>query len=663
MRPASLLLILLALPVYGQNWQAISKDVWEMKNNPDLVAQGAVILERKLDFQPFYFEQTLRVRILSQAGVAAAEIPDMPPLVLFLDGQVTFPDGRTQAISKRENFLVRKVVSSADGTVNEGVLIPSGITSDCVLELRWREATARGRANQLRSALLDHGNLPERCGNFWYWTLAGAYPTQTCIVRVSRENGWPMVLLGAQGFALQQGADSMGSTYTFRNFPGLPATPYSLEINRPSPKVAFYRPIDTMRYLESNVAPNAYWQKAVDLYFRKLFERFVLKNDGYRSFSSEVRKDLGGSPQEKARIIAERVAKRTTNLDHLLFDEKPPSGARQQQELGGVSNLEYTAKTGFADNTAMVRLLFHILNDEGLQPKVAFVADKTHWKLNPEVRTPFQVSHTLLGVDEPGQSTLWLDPAGRLVPAGQVPPHFQGTRAVVIDSATWQTRFQDIRVAPARDNARSFTFRMEATDEQFKVQVEASLLGAPALSARNLLGGQAPSQRANWFKERLEAKGLAISTASMVNDLDLSRPLLFRAEGTLPLEAGRLLKVNPFPGLESGLYLPASMPESRRDDIVLSYRSLQEASSTIQVPKGYLLSAPIEISHSNRWGSVDLSVKQNPATGDLTAYMKIASTLVYDGPGGYAPLKDFLQWVRAAVHPEITLEKSGVPGS
>lgn len=661
--PPLLLLPLVSLPVLAQKWPAIPKDVWDMRNNPEWVAHGAVILERKLDFQSFYLEQTLRVRILSQAGVAAAEITDMPPLVLFLDGQVTFPDGRVQPISKREDFLVRKVVSSADGSVNEGVLIPPGITSDCVLEVRWREATARGRANQLHKALLDLGNLPERCGDFWFWTLAGAFPTQTCVVQTGKDVSWPMTLLGAQGFPMEQGSNSMGSTFTFRNLPALPAAPYSSEVNRPSPKVVLYRPIETMRYLDAKVPSSTYWQKAVDFYFKNWLEKLVNKSEGYKTFSRDVRKDLTGGPQDRARAIAERIAKRVINLDQLLFNEKPIFGARNEQDAMGISNLEYMARTGYADQTGLVKLLFHVLADEGLQPKVALVADKLRWNANPEVRTPFQFSHTLLGVEEPGQPPLWLDPAGRMVPVGQVPPNYQGTRAVVIDSGTWQVRFQDIRFSRPEDNRRTFTFRAQALEDQLKVQVEAAFLGAPALFARNLLGGQAPTQRANQFKERLEARGLVVSSAAVTGDLDLAKPLAFTAEGTLPLDAGRLLKLNPFPGMDAGLYLPASFPEQRRDPIHMPYRSLQEASSTIQVPKGYRLREPIRVTHSNRWGEVNLTVEQDPSSGELKSALRIQSTGTYDGPGGHGPLKDFLQWVRAGVYPEVTLEKGLEPES
>ena len=95
----------------------------------------------------------------------------------------------------------------------------------------------------------------------------------------------------------------------------------------------------------------------------------------------------------------------------------------------------------------------------------------------------------------------------------------------------------------------------------------------------------------------------------------------------------------------------------------MPYNSLQEATSTIQVPKGYLLREPISVVHSNRWGEVNLTVVQQPDTGVLKASLRIQSTGTYDGPGGYGPLKDFLQWVRAGVFPVITLEKNREPAS
>ncbi|HLO68522.1 MAG TPA: hypothetical protein VK188_15975 [Holophaga sp.] len=394
--------------------------MWALRDDGALVAQGAVIVERRLDFQPFHFDQTIRIRILSKAGQAAAELPDLPENLLFLEGQVTYPDGRVQAIQKRQDFQTRTVLSPRDGTRMEGVLLPPGLTADCVVDLYWREATARGRANQLRLPLKDHGNLPERCGIFWYTSLGSAFPTRTVTVVRSRELFWPLTMLG-EGFPMQRGSSSQGDTFTFQDLPAAPQSPYSAEMNRPCPKVLVYRPLPGAEHLDK-APPEAYWQKVADMHHRNWFMNLVTKWSAYLPFSKEIRKDLAGGPREKARTIAERLNARVKNIDQLLFDEKPPAGASQQVDNGlGTTDLDYAARTGFSDNKGMTRLLFHLLLEEGLQPRVALVADRRAWTASPETRTPFQFSGTLLVVDEPGKESLWIDPIDRLTPPGMVP--------------------------------------------------------------------------------------------------------------------------------------------------------------------------------------------------------------------------------------------------
>ncbi|HLO65523.1 MAG TPA: hypothetical protein VK188_00790, partial [Holophaga sp.] len=577
MKPlACLCLALTAAPALVAGFPSIPKEVWALRDDAALVAQGAVIVDRKLDFQPFHFDQTIRIRILSQAGQAAAEFPDMPADLLFLEGQVTYPDGRVQSIGKRQDFLVRTVVSTRDGSQKEGVLVPPGLTADCVVDLFWREATARGKANQNRMALHDLGNLPERCGNFWYASLGGAYPTQSVTVQRGREVFWTLAMLPA-GFSMQQGSTSNGDTFTFRNLPAAPLVPYSIEVNRPTPKVLFHRPIEGIQHLEKAPAA-AYWAKVADMFYRNWFTNLVSKGSGYRALSQEVRKDLQGGPREKARVITERVLARVRNLDDLLFDEKPPAGARQRVDNGmGTSDLDFAAREGFTDNPGITRLLFHILSEEGLQPKVALVSDRRFWTVSPETRTPYQFTHMLLLVDEPGQGGIWLDPMNRLVPPGELPYPYEGTRAVVMNSVNWQAEFRSVAVSMPKANTRTYAFEIDATGEAGAVSMTQTSVGAAALAARESLGSKSPTAREAWYKTRMERQGLTVSKVEVSNVLETGKPLGVTATGTIALDPGRTLRLNPFPGLDAGLYLPDTLPEQRQDPILMPYLGVQEA--------------------------------------------------------------------------------------
>lgn len=701
MRPAALLLLIPALvsPLQGAKWPSIPKEVWAMSGDPALVAKGAVILERKLDFQPDWFEQTLRVRILGQAGLAAAELTDLPATLVSLEGQVTFPDGRVVPIGRREDFLPCKAVSLDDGTTVDTGLVPPGLTGDCVVDLRWRELTEVGAAVFRRMPTSGKGNLPERFGAFKYWTLGSAYPTKVTVVQRAKEMYWPLIFSATAGFDVVEGSTSMGTTYTIRGIPGHPRAPFSNEPIRPVPKVVVFKPIASVGNLLTKAPAMDYWQKIVEFFYKDWYTKFVAKGEAYRAFSEALRKDLAGGPREKARTIAERLARKTVNIDQLMFGEKPDPLARWAVDEGAVkegsahfmesgstfsvssgngivgasgwtdaraysvdvakvSSLNYMARSGFVDNKGAVRLLFNLLADEGIHAKIGLVSDRRLWMVNPEVRTPFQFTHNLLGVEEPGQPTLWLDPADRLLPIGQMPFLYQSTKAVTIDSATWKAGVQDIRIEPAAGNTRIFTYEVDASTGQGKASLVANFLGAPALAARSVLGTRSPADREAWFRETLGKGGFTATKVDVANAADPAQPLGLVAEGTLALAPGATLKINPFPGMDAPLYVPPSMPAERMEPILLPWLGVQEATSTVKVPKGYVLAKPVTSTRSTQWGTVILDVRQDPGTGDLNARMKVSTLAVYNHAITYQTLKDYLNLVKLAVAPEVTLEKA-----
>jgi len=51
-------------------------------------------------------------------------------------------------------------------------------------------------------------------------------------------------------------------------------------------------------------------------------------------------------------------------------------------------------------------------------------------------------------------------------------------------------------------------------------------------------------------------------------------------------------------------------------------------------------------------------VRQDPGTGDLNARMKVSTLAVYNHAISYQTLKDYLNLVKLAVAPEVTLEKA-----
>ncbi len=693
-----LLPVLWSAPMQAGKWPPIPPEVWALKSDPAVAAKGAVVLERKLDFQPGWIDTTVRVRIVGEAGLAAAEIRDLPELVLSMDVQVTYPDGRVQAVGKRKDMLVRKVVSAEDGVTLEEALVPPGVTADCVVDMAWREQTAYGQAVQIRKPLTGVGYLPKRCGNFWWWSLGSPYPTRAAVVQRSKEFYWSLSLSSAGGQEMEEGSTSMGYTYTFRDLPAFTPAPFATLGLRPAPKVVVCRPIPSVSYLQHEASVSDYWDKVTELYYQDWFLKFLTKGEPYQRFSAALREGLTGGPRARAKAIAERLNRRTRNLDQLNHGEKAGFFDRSSMDGGKlalgsarfydpmdsfsaesyatgammpdgygmipkytmddnrVSTLNYMAKTGVVDNKGITRLLFCLLVDEGIPVQVGLVSDRRRWAMDPDLRTPFQFTQTLLGVAEPGQPELWLDPTNRMLPPGEVSLQFQGTKALIIDAATWKTRIGEIPFDPAEVSRRSHVIQMDATGREAKVNLEARFTGSSAFLARNLLGPKSPAERDEWVKQGVEKAGLAVTRAAVADALDLAKPLAVSAEGTLPLDPGATLTCRLFPGLVSDLYLPTALPEPREEPVLLPYRGIQEATSTVQVPKGYVLAKPVQSSEETPWGKVLLEVRQDPATGVVTARFE-AWTLRNLGREDTG-LKSHLDLVRNAIFAKVTLEKT-----
>ncbi|NTV75912.1 MAG: hypothetical protein HGA66_17115 [Holophaga sp.] len=123
----------------------------------------------------------------------------------------------------------------------------------------------------------------------------------------------------------------------------------------------------------------------------------------------------------------------------------------------------------------------------------------------------------------------------------------------------------------------------------------------------------------------------------------------------MALNPGATLTCRLFPGLASDLRLPSDLAEPREEPVLLPYRGIQEATSTLVVPKGYRLAEPVESSQETLWGSVQLEVRQNPSTGEITARVKV-TTLQNLGRDG-TDLKKHLDLVRSAIQAQVTLAK------
>jgi hypothetical protein len=661
MRIRTLLLLGTSLVASASSWAPIPADVWALKNDPALLKAGAVVLEERLSFQAMYLEHVFRVRILSEAGRAAVEFHDLPAKITSLEGRVVYPDGKEAPITKRDDFLVREVASVNDRSLKEGVVIPPGVTSDCVVELRYREPGATADDYLQGRTLHKGGDLPLAYGDFGVWTLGEAFPVQKFCVDQAKDFYWTVWTMGTQGFDMKEEASGKNRTYTFRNLPASPRPPYSLEAVRPLPKLVVFRTLSDLEYLDSEKAGMDYWRKLVEIYYRPQWTLRVSKGSSYATLSREVREGIPAQPQAAARHIAEGLASRLANQETPSYSDTTRMKDRIRKDIAEGTDLEGIARQRITTDLGSFLMHLHILLDAGLHPRIALVSNRNTWLLAPDLHSPFQFTNALLGVEEPGQSTFWIDPILRLGEPGVLPSRYQGTKAIVLDTVTWAPVIQSLSAQPASLNARTSAFDLAVGEEAARVSFRTQLAGNAANDVRERGRLESPGQVADAWRRRMEAlaPGLALTKAEVQNAQDAGKPLVFTGEGTLPLEPGRLLKVLPFPGLTPPLGLPPALPEQRRDSVVLPYRCAMNATSHLVLPPGSSLRQEPPFSKINSWGQVSWMVQPGPGPAEARATLKINLTGFFAPADGYQEFKDFLGWIDQALSRPVVLERSG----
>lgn len=119
----------------NSNGSPIPPETWAIRDPASHEGPGAIILAKTVrltDTQAIY---AYRVRIFSERGIAAAEFKSFPAGTSGLEGRVAYPDGSEMRFSSEKDFHARTLLASRFLDVKTTVLVPPGLTDNCVVDL------------------------------------------------------------------------------------------------------------------------------------------------------------------------------------------------------------------------------------------------------------------------------------------------------------------------------------------------------------------------------------------------------------------------------------------------------------------------------------------------------------------------------------------------
>lgn len=660
-------LFLLALPALcsvlaAGGWTPIPPEVWALKEEPARGIVGAEIVEARIEFRNSFIQYNYRVRILSDAGRAAANVLSFSDDVHDIEGRTVYPDGKVVEFNKRSDFQVKE---EGAGGLREKITraVPPGLTGNCVVDLSWQRSSGR------------FARLPKAWGLSHEFVLAHPYYTRSFSVDFppnfegeDTDNFWTYSVSAPASVKVDKQSHGKATTYLIHDIPAMEEIPYTVDAAREVPRLEVFLQRGFMLDY-ANKSPDAYWKAVATRMYKVAFQDDVKKGAAYRAFLKDLQtnpKPLPADPQQAAAEMLRRYQLRMRNLDRLTFEEeaKRPKGEAEALDAMGyrdqVLDLEGEVQRGGAGGEGTSILLFNLMRDQGIPVKVVLAGDRFGTLFNYQLMDAFQSSQGLLVVDSSKGGSLFLDPALRFAAPGLVDPRSQGTMSLVMDpGADWAVSQVSIPAQPAGFNQTRYVGKLEVKPEGDRFALQMAFGGYPEFSERERLMKLEPKEQQRSVRESLEKnlKGATLSKVEVSPAQDGAAGLRWSAEGSLERESSRRMEVYPFPGLPSPMDIPSHWPEKRAVPVVMDYLETQVAQTTITLPEGYAFGGAPTLNKSNRFGQV-VWIAEVKAPGSVVVTLKVQVSGFSGGPETEPELKEFLGWVSEAAGRSLIVEKS-----
>lgn len=622
-------------------YEPIHPEIWGLKPK-DSQETGAIIVERRITLDPHRDEYYCQIRILNEEGKNAIGVIRLPDDVDELWGRTVTKEGVEVLFANRKDLLNQTVYSNIDIKTEQKIIIPPGVTSDCVVEFHWREGKTRRYSDQAYS-----------------WQLALSYPIIKEILI------FPKIFTHAYsfdpGFLTPEIIDQKDKKIVIlKNIPAIKKIPFVLNSVRAIPTFSMY-PVPYELRNQPNLDPKIFWQEYAAKNIRDHFKYRIFKGNTYKNWAQQILENLPNSTHKAAMEIAIRLEERIKNVSQPTYQEYEKLSRSTEENYFNGNDLDATVKRGMTNPWGMFCIYFQLLQDAKFKTHILKVADRERQIINPTSRRIEQITDTLIGVEEEGLGTIWHSPGMRFPPPGLIHPSYQGTLGISFDTTTWEPKFVQVPIQTALFNQTHYRYEFKFHEDKNSFELNASFGGYPEFRERHRFMALNPESQNRELNREFEKMNLSINIdkAEVFNATNPRENLKWKIEGHQEQEAGRRIEFHPFPGMPLPLFPPKSWPPERKDLIVLPFTCVQLSTCNFMLPKGYKLLTNTSLSRSNFFGKVTWTIIPSNATMPSTAKIifKIEILNSIAEPEKYEELKNFIAWIMEGAKQTISFEK------
>lgn len=121
------------VPTPSPDFEALDPKVWEYGLDPEKGIYDAMVLKSSFTIEKDQILRSLTLRIFSEEGRSAAEVKMIGHTLKNLRGRVTTRDGQVSTFGE-EDLIEALLVKTRRAKLKARMILPPGITSDCVVE-------------------------------------------------------------------------------------------------------------------------------------------------------------------------------------------------------------------------------------------------------------------------------------------------------------------------------------------------------------------------------------------------------------------------------------------------------------------------------------------------------------------------------------------------
>jgi len=641
---------LLAVPVLACSVFGVAADfgpeAWNRRNDQ---GTGALVLSHKMEINDQCIEQRYVWRIVGERGRSLLSEFEFDGDAYNIAGRTVLPSGETIPIKAGKDTLVKKVGS--DESREALKIVPPGMTSDCIVEIRYRVPT---RFDVLRQYQV---RVDANFGFYYRGYIGMPCPVELAEISVSKLllANWNLNAFDQKPLVKETGTVRQ---FIFSGLPAYGAPPFSRRATRMLPSIdIFMNPKELDK--ASRKEPAQFWKGTANAWAIPSFIENVSLGKHYKALSESLREGLEGTDVQKASVLMMRLGERIRNLDSLTDEEKQKDYGEKKDDPFNNRDLNGIANRGNSHSLGIFLTYLQVLKDAGIPFKLALGADGEIFMFNPEHLNATILSSCMAVVEGPDKAPFYFDPSSRFMTPGVVPSSLQGMQGFLVDPKTRSGVFFTWPVQPATLNRSAYTYELGLQDDGLNVKLEASFGGYFDQAARRHFIGKDPVEQKKVLKEGIDGsqRSVDVKRVDVINAQSVRKDLTLKVEASQELEAGRRRTFNPFPLMNSPITMPSSWPETRTDFIFAPCAFTWLATSQFQVPKGSSLQAVDPLEQENAFGRV---IWRTETQGDqVKVILRVDLNEPIATPQYYPLFREFMGWVNEAYQRSLTLEKAG----